>query len=102
MREVNYTARALMVMRVVSLTALFATWEMSVRGGWVDPAFFGQPSLIFKSLVAGLSGDALILRELGFTMWTAFISFVIGAGGAVVVALLFVLFPVLEKVLDPI
>jgi NitT/TauT family transport system permease protein len=102
MKEVNYTRRQLMVMRVVSLTALFLGWELSVRSGWVDASFFGQPSLILKSLAAGLSGDALILRELGFTMWTALISFLLGAGGAVVVALLFVLFPVLEKVLDPI
>jgi NitT/TauT family transport system permease protein len=102
MKDMNYSRRQLMAMRMLSLGGLFLAWEASVWGGWVDASFFGQPSLIYKSLVAGLSGDARILSELGWTMYTAMVSFLIGAGAAVAVGMLFVLFPVMEKVLDPI
>lgn len=102
MNEVIYSRRQLMLMRIGGLTALLLCWELSVRLGWVDAAFFGQPTRIMQSLVTGFSGDARIPRELGWTMYTALISFVIGAGGAVVVAMIFVWFPVMEKVLEPI
>lgn len=102
MNEVNYSKKQLMLMRVGGLAALLIGWELSVRAGWVDAAFFGQPKRIMDSLVAGFGGDARIPRELGWTMYTALISFIIGAGGAILVGMLFVLFPVLEKVLEPI
>jgi NitT/TauT family transport system permease protein len=102
MNEVTYTKRQLMAMRVASVVALFLGWEWVVHMGWVDASFFGRPSAIFKSLVVGFTGDARIPRELGWTLWTALISFLIGAGAAILLGLLFVLFPVLEKVLDPI
>lgn len=102
MNEVTYTRQQLILMRVVSLVVIGACWEMAVRIGWVDAAFFGQPSKIGTSLVSGFSGDARIPRELAWTMYTSLVSFLIGAGGAILVGLLFVVFPTLEKVLEPI
>jgi NitT/TauT family transport system permease protein len=102
MKEVAFDKMQLMLMRVGGLGALLLCWEFAARLGWIDPAFFGQPSMIAKSLAEGFSGNARIPRELGWTMYTSFVAFFLGAGSAIIVGMLFVLLPVLEKTLDPI
>lgn len=102
MNDVTYTTRQLLIMRVAGLVVLLVGWEWSVHMGWIDASFFGRPSAIFNSLVTGFTGDARIPLELGWTLWTAVVSFAIGAGAAIAVGLLFVVLPVLEKILDPI
>jgi NitT/TauT family transport system permease protein len=102
MSEVTYSQSKLMMLRIGSIAVILLGWEWAVRVGWVNASFFGQPSMIFTSLVNGFSGNAPIPRELGWTMWTSLVSFLIGAGAAVAVGMLFVLFPMLEKTLDPI
>ncbi|KZY41166.1 ABC transporter permease [Roseovarius sp. HI0049] len=92
----------LYAMRLGAIAFLLAIWEGITRTGMADPNFVGQPSKIYSDLVEGLITEGHIWPELGFTLYTTLLSFVIGAGAAIIFGLLFVLFPKAEKVLEPI
>ena len=86
---------------VVALAAFLALWEVATRQGWIDVAFFGQPSGIGAYLWDGLAGKGGLWLGLGYTVAGTLISFVVGSIAALVLGLVFVMFPKVEHALEP-
>jgi NitT/TauT family transport system permease protein len=89
------------VKQLVAVTAFLALWELSTRRGWIDVAFFGQPSGIGAYLWDGFAVGGKLWQELGYTVAGTLISFVIGSIAALMLGLVFVMFPKVEHALDP-
>lgn len=88
--------------RLVCLVAVFALWEALTSSGVLDPALAGQPSKIARSLYTGLVTEGDFRSEAVWTLGSTLLAFVLGSVAAVLAGMLFVLFPLVEKVLDPI
>ena len=66
-------------------------WQLATTVGWVDPFFFGQPSLIWKSLVQLFTHGTefgSIWGDIGTTLKEAVYGFVLGALAGIIVGLL--------------
>ena len=66
-------------------------WQLATTVGWIDPFFFGQPSLIWKSLVQLFSQGTefgSIWGDIGTTLKEAVYGFVLGALAGITVGLL--------------
>ncbi|MCU0969890.1 MAG: ABC transporter permease [Rubrivivax sp.] len=87
--------------QLVAVAAFLVLWELATRRGWIDVAFFGQPSGIFAYLWDGFAGGGKLWVDLGYTVAGTLISFVIGSGLALMLGLLFVMFPRVEHALEP-
>lgn len=85
----------------VAVAAFLVLWELATRRGWIDVAFFGQPTGIFAYLWDGFAGGGGLWVDLGYTVAGTLISFVIGSVLALMLGLLFVMFPRLEHALEP-
>ncbi len=92
---------AIAIMRIAVTVGVFLLWEWASRTGWIDAALVGRPSGIFQSLVKGLFKEGDVWKELGWTLSATFFAFFLGSLAALLVGMLFVLLPTLEKVLDP-
>lgn len=86
---------------IVFLSIFLGLWEYAVRAGWVDPIFFGQPSGIALFLWSNLVQSASLWKEMGWTVFGTFSSFVLGSIAAIFTGLLFVMMPRLERFMDP-
>lgn len=91
----------LMALRIGLLLAVLAIWESCARSGIVDPAFAGEPSGIISSLYNGLFVQGDFGRELGWTVTSTILAFTLGSAAGILVGLLFVFFPALERVSEP-
>nr|ART36368.1 C555 [uncultured bacterium] len=92
---------AVAIARVIVIVTVLGLWEFAAHTGLVDPALIGQPSGIAKSLADGLFQGGDLIKELGWTLASTLIAFVLGAAAAIAVGMLFVLLPTVETVLDP-
>ncbi len=66
-------------------------WQLFTVQGWVDPFFFGQPSLIWKSLVQLFTRGTefgSIWGDIGTTLQEAVYGFILGAIAGIAVGLL--------------
>ena len=89
------------IRHLIFLGIFLGIWEYAAAAQWVNPMFIGRPSGVASYLWHNLFQDTYIWKELGWTLAGTFLSFVIGSLAAVVVGLLFVVWPQLEKFLDP-
>lgn len=89
------------IRHVIFLGIFLGAWEFAASAQWLNAMFFGRPSGIGAYLWDNLIQDTDIWKELGWTLAGTFLSFVIGSLAAVVVGLMFVMWPRLEKFLDP-
>lgn len=85
---------------IIFIAAMLAACEAAARLDWLDPAFFGQPSGVTSFLLAQV-GAAKFWLDLLWSLGATVIAFLIGSGAALVVGLLFVSAPRLERFLDP-
>ncbi len=101
-RSVRMSARLKVVlMHAAFITAFLLLWEYAMRREWLQATFFGQPSGIAMYLWDGFVVDRKLWRELGYTIAGTLVSFCLGSVSALTLGLLFVMFPRLERALDP-
>jgi NitT/TauT family transport system permease protein len=86
---------------LVFIVAALALWELAAARGWLDPTFFGRPSGIAAYLWNGFFVTQKLWLELGYTLLGTVISFVLGSVMAIALGLSFVVFPRLERALEP-
>lgn len=84
-----------------AIAAFLGLWETAMRAEWLSPAFFGQPSGIVAFLWDGFIGGRKLWKELGYTVVGTLASFVLGSVAALALGLAFVMFPKIERALDP-
>ncbi len=88
-------------LHLVAVCLFLALWETATRREWIDVAFFGQPTGIAAFLWKGFVSDGQLWLGLGYTLAGTLISFVIGSLAALVLGLVFVMFPTVERALEP-
>lgn len=86
---------------LVAVCLFLALWETASRRAWIDIAFFGQPSGIAAYLWHGFTSGGQLWLGLGYTVAGTLISFVVGSIAALVLGLVFVMFPKVERALEP-
>lgn len=90
-----------LVQHACLLAVVLGLWEWAARAGWIDATFTGQPSGIAQFLWSNLAESPKLWIELGWTLLGTFASFLLGGAAALLVGLLFVAVPRLERFLDP-
>lgn len=90
-----------LICRLLLVASIFIGWELAVRGNLISPMLFGQPSGIYQALVDGLLTHSTLWTDLGWTMASTFLAFLIGSGVALVLGMTFVVLPISEKILEP-
>jgi NitT/TauT family transport system permease protein len=83
------------------IAAFLLLWEYSMRKEWLPATFFGQPSGIAAYLWNGFVTGRKLWLELGYTVAGTLISFLVGSLSALTLGLVFVMFPRVEKAMDP-
>jgi NitT/TauT family transport system permease protein len=86
---------------VVFIVLFLCLWEYTMRREWLPETFFGSPSGIAAYLWNGLVVTGKLWLDLGYTVAGTLISFLLGSGAALALGLSFVMFPRLERALDP-
>jgi NitT/TauT family transport system permease protein len=76
-------------------------WERAAVSGWLNQAFFGQPSEIAAFLWKGFITKGNLWIELAYTLGAAIVAFLLGSVMAVATGLLFVTYPRIEKLTEP-
>lgn len=74
--------RMIVALRIVVFVLLVGGWEVSVRAGWLDPFFFGQPSAIVDKLIDWIhNGTAIgpLWKQVWVTIYEAGAGFLIGS-----------------------
>jgi NitT/TauT family transport system permease protein len=87
--------------QLVFVGLLITGGEYAFDQGWLDPAFFGRPSGVAHYLWKGLVVSRDLWLDLGYTIGSTLISFAIGSVAAIATGALFVVFPRLERAVDP-
>lgn len=90
-----------LVKHLLAVVSLLALWELGAEKAWLDPLFFGRPSGVGAYLWDGFVTTDKLWIELGYTLLGTVLSFGLGSAIALVLGLLFVTWPALEKALDP-
>ncbi len=85
----------------VAIAAFLAVWELAMRQEWLAQTFFGQPSGIAAYLWDGFVTGRKLWRDLGYTVAGTLISFALGSVAALALGLVFVMFPKVERAMDP-
>ncbi len=86
---------------LVFITAFLLLWEYVMRQQWLPETFFGTPSGIVAYLWNGFVMGRKLWLELGYTVAGTLISFFLGSSMALVLGLVFVMFPKVEHAMDP-
>jgi NitT/TauT family transport system permease protein len=89
------------LINVVIAGIFLGLWEYASRMGWLHPTFFGSPVGIARFLWENMVESPKLWQELGWTLLGASVSFVLGSIAAILVGLLFVAVPRLERIADP-
>jgi NitT/TauT family transport system permease protein len=90
-----------LIPHLVFVLLLLGVWEWAGSQGWLNPAFFGRPSGIWKYLYDNLVASPKLAIDFGWTALGTLSAFVLGSLCAVAVALLFVTYPKVEHFLEP-
>jgi NitT/TauT family transport system permease protein len=94
----------LWIARLAFAVFIFGGWQLCTSQGWVDKFFYGQPSLIWKSLVHLFTKGSefgSIWGDIGVTLKEAVYGFLLGTGTGVVFGLLLGQNRFLADVLNP-
>jgi NitT/TauT family transport system permease protein len=86
---------------VVFLTGFIGLWEFACARGLLDATFFGRPSGIATFLFEGFVSKPKLWLDLGYTLIGTTASFVLGSLLAILLGLVFVMFPRFERAADP-
>jgi NitT/TauT family transport system permease protein len=98
---VNQQKLKTLIKHLLAITFFLSFWEYSAERGWLDPLFFGRPSGVATYLWNGFIKTDTLWIELGYTLMGTGLSFLVGSSSALVLGLLFVAWPPLEKALEP-
>jgi NitT/TauT family transport system permease protein len=90
------------IARLFFLAVLLAIWQGVSATKSIDPIFIGDPIGIAKFLYDGVFVSQLLLVHFVWTLVATLIAFALGTAAGVLVGLLFVVYPRLEKFFDPI
>jgi NitT/TauT family transport system permease protein len=93
-------ARTLLA-HAVFITCALSFWEYVMVQEWLPATFFGSPSGIATYLWNGFVVNKKLWLELGYTVAGTLISFFLGSGAALALGLVFVMFPKVEKAMEP-
>lgn len=86
---------------VLFIVAFIAAWEVLARTGYLNPSFFGRPSGIALFLWNGFIAGSRLWLELGYTLYGAAVSFLLGSLAAFLLGLIFMFFPWLQRAMEP-
>jgi NitT/TauT family transport system permease protein len=100
-QQTTYSRTFILVAQILVFAGLLALWEIAVRAGFASDSQYGQPSKIATSLWTLLFQSGKIWFELGWTISATLLAFVIGSVAALVLGMVFVLYPITERILDP-
>jgi NitT/TauT family transport system permease protein len=90
------------VTRLISVGVFAGVWELAARRGMLNPLFVGQPSRIAVFFLNGFFVDQRFLSEGQWTLAATVVAFTLGSAAGILVGLLFVVWPVSERFLEPI
>ena len=88
-------------LQLLSLFVFLFLWEWVAKTRAIDPLFIGQPTKILVYLYNSIFVDYKLLQEAAWTLSATAAAFVLGSVAGVAFGLIFVLYPPLEKFLDP-
>ncbi len=86
---------------VVFIAVLLLLWEFVMRQQWLPETFFGTPSGIALYLWDGFVVGRKLWLELGYTVTGTLVSFLLGSVSALLLGLVFVMSPKVERAMDP-
>ncbi len=89
-----------LLVHLIFLIGLYFLGELATSKGWLNPTFFGRPSGIIEFLRQNIASGKL-WSDLAWTLLGTAISFLLGSLAAMLVGLLFIALPIIEKFLDP-
>lgn len=86
--------------QVFLLLALFILWETAARLRWIDPFITSQPSRIIRTIV-DLHRDGSLYLHIYVTLMETIVSFVLGAAGGMLAAVLLWWSGTLDEISEP-
>jgi NitT/TauT family transport system permease protein len=86
---------------VVFIAVSLLLWEFVMRQQWLPETFFGTPSGIALYLWDGFVIGRKLWLELGYTVTGTLVSFLLGSVSALLLGLVFVMSPKVERAMDP-
>lgn len=93
---------AITALRLALLAAFCAVWEWISIKEIVNPIFIGRPTQIVRFLVEGLFVNNELLVHAWWTLMATAAAFILGSVFGILFGFLFVTYPVLEKLLEPV
>lgn len=99
-RKERMTRKAVFLLRITILIAIFALWEVAARLQWIDPFIMSQPSRVAGTIV-NLSKDGSLFLHTGVTIYETFIGFLSGTILGTLIAIVLWWSDFTAKVLDP-
>lgn len=94
-------ASAVLLLQIAALAVFLCLWEWAATTRAIDPLFIGQPTKIFAYFYHAVFIDYSLLREAAWTLSETAAAFVLGSVTGIAFGLLFVVYPPLERFLDP-
>src|ERR1700710_60781 len=92
----------LAISRAVLLIVLFGFWEFASARHFMNPLLIGSPSGIAVYLWNELFVTGSLLMDLRWTLTGTLMAFVLGCSAGILVGMLFVMNPFVEKLIAPI
>ncbi|MEH2535213.1 NitT/TauT family transport system permease protein [Bradyrhizobium sp. AZCC 1588] len=99
--EKSYSTQFIVLAQILVFASLLGLWEGAVRSGVASASLYGQPTQIAHSLWVECFQTGRIWFELWWTISSTMLAFAIGACAALVLGMVFVVYPLAERVLDP-
>jgi NitT/TauT family transport system permease protein len=97
----RYAVHAAHAAHAAFLAAFLSLWEYGARSEFLPQFFFGSPVGIATFLWDGFAVSRKLWLDLGYTVSGTLISFLLGSALAMALGLAFVMFPKLERAMDP-
>jgi NitT/TauT family transport system permease protein len=88
-------------LQVAGLIGFLSFWEWAATTRTIDPLFFGRPTKILFYLYTSIFIDHRLLQEAAWTMSETAGAFILGSAAGIAFGLLFVVYPSLERFLEP-
>lgn len=89
------------LLHLIFIISFLLLWEFVMRRQWLPETFFGTPTGIANYLWVGFVSGRKLWLELGYTVSGTIISFLLGSISALSLGLIFVMWPKVERALDP-
>lgn len=89
------------IAHIVAIAVVLLLWEYAAKVGWLNPSFFGRPSGIGQFIWTNFFLQQRLWVDMGYTLFGATASFILGSGAAFVCGLLFSIYPRIYSALEP-